>query len=81
MACYVFESYVLDSTARRLLRDDQPIEITAKVFETLLVLIQNRGRVLDKEELLSALWPDTTVEESNLVQSISTLRRVLQELA
>ena len=50
-----------------------------KVFDTLLVLIQNRGQVLDKDELISRLWPDTIVEEANLTQNIYLLRKALGE--
>src|SRR5215470_1971150 len=46
-------------------------------METLIVLVQNRGRVMDQDELLAALWPDTVVEEANLTQNISTLRKAL----
>jgi Tol biopolymer transport system component/DNA-binding winged helix-turn-helix (wHTH) protein len=79
MFTYAFGPYVLDLSTRRLLRDDQQIDITAKIFETLAVLVQNRGRVMTKGELLAVLWPDTIVEEANLAQNISTLRRILQD--
>ena len=70
MASYVFGPYILDVSSRRLLRQDEPVEITAKSFETLVVLVENRGRVITNEELLVALWPDTVVEEANLAQNI-----------
>ncbi len=79
MASYAFGPYVLDLSSRQLRRHDRPVEITAKSFETLVVLVRNRGRVITKEELLLALWPDTVVEEANLAQNISTLRRILQD--
>ena len=79
MTSYSFGPFVLDPAARVLRRDDLPVDITAKVFETLLLLVENRGRVLAKDELLTALWPNTTVEEANLTQSISTLRKVLND--
>ena len=79
MICYYFGPFLLNPGARILLRDYQPVEVTAKVFETLVILVENRGRVLSKDELLSALWPNTLVEEANLTQSISTLRKVLND--
>jgi len=68
-------------TAKRLLsrRDRDPLSLTPKVFQTLLYLVQHGGRVIDKDELMEAIWPDTAVEENNLNQNISTLRRVLGE--
>ena len=77
MASYCFGDFVLDPTSRVLLCNQQPVFITAKVFETLVLLVENRGRVMTKEELLSTLWPKTTVEEANLTQSISALRKAL----
>ena len=68
-------------SAKRLLfgRDGQPLSLTPKAFDTLLYLVEHREAMLDKEELLKAIWPDTTVEENNLNQNISALRRVLGE--
>src|SRR6266496_1792099 len=77
MGCYRFGPFVLDSDSRVLLRDGEPVSMTGKVLETLSVLVQNRGRVMDKDELLAALWPDTVVEEANLTQNVSALRRAL----
>jgi pimeloyl-ACP methyl ester carboxylesterase/DNA-binding winged helix-turn-helix (wHTH) protein len=54
-----------------------PISLTPKAFDTLFVLVQNSGRVLGTEELMSQVWPDSFVEENNLAQNVSTLRRVL----
>jgi DNA-binding winged helix-turn-helix (wHTH) protein len=79
MTCYRFGPFALDPASRSLLRDEQPVAITTKVFETLVILVENRGRVVTKDELLSTLWPDTTVEEANLAQNISTLRRALDD--
>jgi DNA-binding winged helix-turn-helix (wHTH) protein len=62
-----------------LRRQDQPVVITAKIFEVLVLLVQHRGRVVTKDELLSTLWPDTTVEDANLAQSISVLRKILDD--
>ena len=79
MVYYRFGPFVLDPASRLLLREEQPVPITTKVFETLVVLVENRGRVMTKDELLLRLWPDTTVEEANLAQNISTLRRALED--
>jgi Tol biopolymer transport system component/DNA-binding winged helix-turn-helix (wHTH) protein len=77
MASYSFGAFVLDLESRILFRDGEPVVTTGKTLDTLAVLVQNRGRVLDKDELLSRLWPNTVVEEANLTQSIFTLRKVL----
>jgi TolB-like protein/DNA-binding winged helix-turn-helix (wHTH) protein len=64
-----------------LLRDGQPVPVTSKVFDTLLVLVLHGGQVIQKDELMKALWPDTIVEENNLTQQISMLRKALGERA
>lgn len=74
-----FDSFRIDLRERTLLHSGEPIALTSKVFETLLVLIQNRGQVLDKEILMKMLWPDSFVEESNLAQNISLLRKALHK--
>ena len=73
-----FGDFRLDVT-RRLLsrRDGTPVRLTPRVFDTLTVLVGHAQTVLDKERLMEAVWPDTIVEENNLSQNISTLRRVL----
>jgi DNA-binding winged helix-turn-helix (wHTH) protein len=81
MEVYYFGPFQLDEDARRLSRLGEPVPLTAKVFDTLSVLVRNHGRVLDKEELLSAIWPGTTVEEANLAQNVFTLRKVLGDNA
>lgn len=74
---YEFGPYRLDSRARVLLRDGEIVRLTPKVLDTLLVLVRNAGNPVTKEELLQAVWPDTFVEESNLLQNISVLRKAL----
>jgi DNA-binding winged helix-turn-helix (wHTH) protein/TolB-like protein/Tfp pilus assembly protein PilF len=69
----------LDPVDRLLSRDGRPVSLTPKAIDTLLVLVERRGRLVAKEELLRAVWPDAFVEENNLAQHISTLRRVLGE--
>lgn len=74
-----FGAFRLDPARRLLFRQDEAIPLTSKVFDTLLVLVENRGQAVTKEELMKAVWPDTFVEENNLTQNISTLRKVLGE--
>jgi tetratricopeptide (TPR) repeat protein/DNA-binding winged helix-turn-helix (wHTH) protein len=76
-----FGEFQLDPTERLLLRDGRPIPITPKAFDTLLVLVENSGRLLDKNELMQAVWPDTFVEEAGLTRNISSLRKALCEPA
>ena len=72
-----FGHFRLDSAERVLLADGHPVPLTPKAYETLVVLLENHGHVLEKSELLNRIWPDTFVEEGTLVQNISTLRKVL----
>jgi len=78
---YEFGDFFLESGQRRLSRREsgEPVALTAKVFDTLLLLIEHRGETLDKDTLLSAIWPGVIVEENSLTQNISTLRQVLGE--
>jgi eukaryotic-like serine/threonine-protein kinase len=76
---YKFGPFLLDPAERRLLRDDKPVPLTPKAFDTLVVLVQHQGRLLEKDELMKELWPDTFVEESNLAFNVSTLRKALGE--
>jgi TolB-like protein/DNA-binding winged helix-turn-helix (wHTH) protein len=78
---YEFGEFRLDAMRRVLSSrvDGQPLQVTGKVFDTLLYLVERAGQVLDKRTLMSALWPDVVVEEGNLTQTIHTLRRVLGE--
>jgi DNA-binding winged helix-turn-helix (wHTH) protein len=77
---YEFGDFRIDVAKRLLLmRDGERIPLTPKAFDTLLYLVQHSGTLLEKEELLRAVWADTIVEENNLNQHISTLRRLLGE--
>jgi pimeloyl-ACP methyl ester carboxylesterase/DNA-binding winged helix-turn-helix (wHTH) protein len=78
---YRFGPFRLDVAERRLLRNGEPIPLRLKVFDTLRVLIENAGRLVTKEELLQAIWPDTAVEENNLNHNVSVLRKLLGERA
>ena len=77
---YEFGPFRADGVRRLLFRDGQALSLTSKAFDTLLVLIQNRDRVLEKDELLKAIWPNSYVEEANLAQNVSALRKALGEL-
>ena len=74
---YEFGPFRLDTADRLLLRDGQHVPLTPKAFETLLILVENCGRVIDKDELLKKVWPDTFVEEVNLAKNVSYLRKIL----
>ncbi len=76
---YDFGDFRIDTGKRLLLRAGDHVPLTPKVFDTLLLLVAHQGQVLDKQELMSSIWPDTSVEENNLNQNISTLRRILGE--
>src|ERR1700754_4956040 len=76
---YEFAEFRLDSSRLLLSRVGEQIPLTPKVFDTLHLLVRRRGEVLSKEELLRTIWPDTIVEENNLNQHISALRRILGE--
>ena len=73
-----FGAFRLDPDRRELLRDGKPLAVQAKLFDTLVLLAENRGRVVEKQELLDSVWPDTHVEESTLFQTVSALRKVLR---
>jgi DNA-binding winged helix-turn-helix (wHTH) protein/pimeloyl-ACP methyl ester carboxylesterase len=75
---YTFDNLLLDLREGLLLRDGEPVPLTPKAFETLVVLVENSGHVLSKDELMKKVWPDSFVEENNLSQNISQLRRALQ---
>ena len=74
-----FAGYRIDEERRLLLRDGEPIPLTSRVFDTLLVLVRNAGRLLTKEELLREVWGSAHVEEGNLTVNVSVLRKALEE--
>src|ERR1051326_4889038 len=76
---YEFGPFLLDASQRVLFRAGERIPLTSKAFDTLLTLLRNPGRIVEKYDLISAVWPDTVVEENNLNQKISALRKVLGE--
>ena len=78
---YEFGPFRIDPEEKQLLRGQEPIPVTPKAFETLLILIRSSERVVLKDDLMKALWPDSFVEESNLTQNIFVLRKALGETA
>ena len=76
---YEFGPFRVDARERRLLRDGEVVALTPKVFDVLLVLVQNRGHILSKDEIMKLVWPSTAVEEGNIARNISTLRNALGE--
>ena len=74
---YVFDEFEVDPANRVLTRAGQETPLTAKVFDVLLVFVQNPGRLLEKDELLEQVWQGNFVEEGNLARNVSTLRRAL----
>lgn len=78
---YEFGPFSLDVEDRVLWRGKELVPLTPKTFDTLLALIENAGRILEKEELMKKVWPDAFVEEANLAVNVSSLRKVLGESA
>jgi DNA-binding winged helix-turn-helix (wHTH) protein len=76
---YEFGRFVLDPNEKTLFSDGAPIRLTAKEFETLLLLVQNNGRALSKERMMASIWEDAFVDESNLAKQISRLRKILNK--
>jgi len=76
---YSFGPFRLDSEKRVLVRDGVPVPLAPKVAETLLLLVESAGHLVDKDELMKRVWPDAFVEEGNLNKNISVLRRLLGE--
>lgn len=76
---YEFDSFGVDVERRLLLRDGVPVPLMPKAFETLLALVRSDGRIMSKAEMMSVIWPDSYVEESNLAQNIFLLRRAFGE--
>src|SRR6185369_14369374 len=76
---YEFGRFRLDPEEHTLLRDGSPIPLRPKVFDILLVLIENRGHLVYKEQLMSLVWPEQFVEEGNINKNISMLRQALGE--
>jgi len=78
---YEFDKFRLDAQSRVLRRGGAAVSLTPKTFDVLLLLVQNAGRIVTKDELMKAVWPDSFVEESNLTQTIFMVRKALDETA
>src|SRR5688572_26910650 len=74
---YGFGPFRIDPLKRRLWRDGEPVRLTPKAFDLLLVLVEDAGRTIEKDELLEKVWPGIAVEDNNLNQNITTLRKSL----
>src|SRR5258708_18399432 len=76
---YEFGSFQLELEQRLLWHQERLVPLAPKLWDTLIVLLERRGRVVGKEEMMRVLWPDSFVEESNLTQNIFMLRKILGE--
>jgi DNA-binding winged helix-turn-helix (wHTH) protein/TolB-like protein/cytochrome c-type biogenesis protein CcmH/NrfG len=76
---YQFGPFRLDAAERLLQRDGRPVPLTPKSFEVLLVLVENSGHIVEKDELIERVWSDTFVEEGNLKATVSMLRKALED--
>ena len=76
---YAFGPFRLDSERRVLVRNGVPVPLGPKVAETLLVLVESAGHLVDKDDLMRRVWPDAFVEEGNLNKNIFVLRKLLGE--
>ncbi len=76
---YEFDGFRLDPDERTLMHGDEPVTLTPKVFDLLVLFAENPGRLLEKEWIIGQLWQDSFVEEANLNVNVSTLRRALGE--
>jgi len=80
-AVYEFGPFRLELKEHRLVREGRAIPLTGKAFHTLRVLVERHGKLVSKQDLMCAVWPETTVEENNLDRNISTVRKALEEKA
>src|SRR6476620_12627034 len=78
---YRFGDFIVDTDQKVLLRQEKAVPLTPKLFETLLILVENGGRIVQKEQFMERLWPQTFVEEANLTSNIQQLRKSLGDNA
>src|SRR5262249_33552029 len=76
---YQFGDFVLNPAERQLLHKGQPVSLPPKVFDTLVLLVENSGRLVSKDDFLKEIWPETFVEEVVLAHTVSQLRKALQQ--
>src|SRR6266566_4161520 len=74
-----FGDFVADAGRRLLLRSDRALPAGPKAFDLLIILLENRGRILSKQFLLDSVWPDTIVDVNNLNQQVAALRKLLDD--
>src|SRR5688572_829724 len=74
-----FGPFVLDVADRSLKRDGAPVALTPKHFDLLVALVTGAGRLVERDALLKAVWPDVAVEEGNLTKGVFALRQLLEE--
>src|SRR6516162_4137571 len=74
---YEFGPFRLEPGERKLVRGNETVALTPKAFDTLHLLVRNSGHLLEKDEIIRTLWPDTFVEEGSLANNISLLRKAL----
>src|ERR1041385_7404399 len=76
---YHFGPFTLDTRRRRLSRGEEAVPLAPKGVDTLVLLVERAGTLVEKDELIERLWPDTAVTEANLTQHVFTLRKALGE--
>jgi DNA-binding winged helix-turn-helix (wHTH) protein/TolB-like protein/Tfp pilus assembly protein PilF len=76
---YAFGPFVVDTARHLIHRNGEPVSLTPKTYDTLLVLVENSGVLMSKDELMNRLWPDHAVEEANLTQQIFMIRKALSD--
>ena len=76
---YEFGPFRIDPKEQVLWRDGKVVPLSPKLFDTLLVLVQNSGHLVDKDEMLRRVWPDSFVEEGNLTKNVFLLRKILED--
>ena len=74
-----FGDFLLDSAERQLLRGEEPVHLTGKAFQLLVLLIAERPKVVSKKEIYDTLWPDVFVQEANIKNLIAELRSALAD--
>ena len=78
---YEFNGFRLEADQRRLLYQGKTVPLKPKILDLLLFLVEMRGQLVVKEDLMREIWPDTIVEENNITVSMSILRKTLQSLS
>jgi DNA-binding winged helix-turn-helix (wHTH) protein len=76
---FEFEDFLLDAKEKTLTRGGKPLSITPKAFQLLLVLVENHGHLVEKDELMNSVWAESFVEEANLAFTIRLLRKALED--